>query len=59
MGNISVASEAVAGEDNSLEKSREPAFAIDANGAAHVVWQEWDNDESQPDYDIIYGVMLP
>ena len=59
VGSIGVASEPVAGEDNSLEKSRAPSMAIDGNGAAHVVWQEWDSDETQPDYDIVYGVMLP
>ena len=59
VGSIGVVSEALAGQDTSLEKSRAPAIAMDANGFAHVIWQEWDNDEAQPDYDIVYGVMQP
>ena len=59
VGSIGVISEAVAGQDTSREKSRVPAMAIDSNGLAHMLWQEWDNDETQPDYDIIYGVMQP
>ena len=59
VGSIGVVSEAVAGQDTSLEKSRSPAIAMDGNGFAHLIWQEWDSDETQPDYDIVYGVMQP
>ena len=59
VGNIGVAVKRLRERTTASRRSREPSFTIDANGAAHVVWQEWDNDESQPDYDIIYGVMLP
>ena len=59
VGSVGVASEAVAGQDTSLEKSRVPALAMDDAGSAHLIWQEWDSDETQPDYDVVYGVMQP
>lgn len=59
VGTIGVVSEPVAGQDTSLEKSREPSCVIGSNAEAHCLWQEWDGAETGADYDIVYGVMIP
>lgn len=59
VGEVVVVSEADRQGNSSVEKSREPSLQVDAQGNAHVVWQEWDSSEADADYDLVYGVAVP
>ena len=50
-----VLSEPTVDEDNTTSNSRYPSIALDASGAAHVLWQQSDDSES-PDNDVFYAV---
>ena len=53
-----VLSEPTVDEDNTTSNSRYPSIALDASGAAHVLWQQSDDSES-PDNDVFYAVSAP
>ncbi len=53
-----VLSEPTIDEDNTTTNSRYPSIALDASGAAHVLWEQSD-DSDAPDNDIFYAVSAP